>query len=71
MNENETADYIPVTMPLWIAEDLAQVLDAAHDHALDHGSPDTPLACDLRYHAGLHRARAEKTHTLTPKETRP
>lgn len=48
MNENETADYIPVTMPLWIAGDLARVLDEAHDHALGHGGPDTPLACDLR-----------------------
>lgn len=67
---NETADYTPVTMPLWLAEDLARVLDEVHDHALDHGGPDTPLACDLRYHAGLHRARTEKTRTLALKETR-
>jgi hypothetical protein len=67
---NETADYTPVTMPLWLAKDLARVLDQAHDHALATSGADTPLACDLRYNAGLHRLRTEKTRTLIQKETR-
>lgn len=66
---NDHIDDAPVAMPLWIAEDLLRVLQLAHDHALDHGGADTPLACDLRYHAGLHRARTEKTRTLIQKET--
>lgn len=66
---NGQIDYAPVAMPLWLAEDFARVLDRAHNHALETGGPDTPLACDLRYHAGLHRARTEKTRTLIQKET--
>ena len=66
---NDRIDYAPVTMPLWLAEDLARVLDQAHDHALETSGADTPLTCDLRYHAGLHRARTEKTRTLIQKET--
>ncbi len=67
---NDQNDYTPVTMPLWLAEDLVRVLNQAHHHVLDHCGPDTPLAYDLRYHAGLHRLRTEKTRTLTQKENR-
>lgn len=67
---SEASDYTLVTMPLLLAEDLARVLDQAHDHALETSGADTPLTCDLRYHAGLHRLRTEKTRTLRLKETR-
>lgn len=60
-------DYTPVSMPLWVAEDLVRVLDQARDHVSDNGA-DQPLLHDLHYHAGLHRLRTQRTRTRIDQE---